>query len=1596
MAASWVKYIHPSITIRDTDRELKLGKTGGYGSPSSPQLILSEPWSKNELKFVPKMNSDDLLNPITNYNGEEWYFTMKIRRNELSQIMDDSTVLSIKLPFSAFKKDITAQGKDTVIRTNGYIKFDSIPNDNYYSYYKEFDTIRGVYRGTQTGGNTTELLIKRKHILKTTDSSITISTKFICNDFDNDTNNFFVNYFHNNPPQFIYFIDSIGIEVKYHGRLNVAIDFLKFENPNAQKLNRGGFDGKITTAVQSALNIFSDTSFTNRGIRPMRFYTRDEGGLSFWGATRYFNKLVGNLGTFEGGPLFSSHFFHYVNPPERWLCPWSFSVSPPVFFINHSTGMEGNVNYLGYKYSYNYNYFGDSLNSGCETFLYPSSLSLNDLKNSSDEDYLSKMYGFSSTQSAIEKVLYINYVNKLNNKFLYNNLNWWSQFQILTEWELHKINNSWNITLSGSRSYTGEEIRYGVFNGICMGAKGLSYDGEYSADIDAVLQYYLDRNPDITEISRIMTRIGHGQNYYDSMNYNNIDNDIFLNKDDIGSDFLNETGDSTNMNLFIDFDVVCDSFQINHDRLYLGRKSIRKEMKKIHDWVKYNQNELLNIKLAAWYGIGYKEFYNQDPIFISDTVLKKYIDINKIRTKKFFDVTFDGGYTEQETFENIDSSFMDITLHRLKSDTTFDNSNTIYIGLQNRRLSPLIYFTEDSSDKHILFLSTAEYEELCDSGGINPLRPGTIYPDTIWQKYKYKSLGSREITIPFNYCDSTNPNDYVLLHVKELKADNAYDSTWSWWRKERYANYIDTVIGQNSSLAVKFQPGEGKLFSCQILKPKPIQGNLAQSNQSKFVVFPDENDSTKVRYHLTYHKPDTLRNGVMSVFYSRSVPMKRNSDSSQIIWEPEICISPNIRLKYLAGNPPLEKDTIIYNAPAQYPSIVVRKDPSGTNAYIVYQTIVQALDPTCEDTTCFPDVDNCKYILNPICEKILNVGRQSMLPPPNHPTILDSVVYGNHTFFGTPVINASKNGNFIAWADEHCGISVGYKEIGSSNFVRTYDIKANNGIASNPSINIYSIFDKNENDCSIVWQEKDSGSTFSSIYYTKLKFGIGGLEQFLPPSILNFNPSDRFGDCLKLSDLSSSYLPTVYRLPTTSGSDSIYRHYEVIAWHTAPEDAIVIKTLTFSYNYNHPDPFLILWFKGTKKIHSQALSGGYQTSTQHCFRNPVLSQVSSYIFSGDAQTSDNFLSREFLLNFSDSWHITGMESGSKIYHLREDMTPSNYYIQGGIVQVKEFNKNIYPVAEGTFPHLAYSQNNNTETDVWKNHRVYSYGTLAGYSKIVPNPIYFHPIVECPQCKKAKKYYGSTNLLMGGGFSMPLVALNGEPTPIPLAIHLPYIPMTDSIGDYLYPTGSDTIYTDWFMVDSTAELQYLVKLNDTTRVQFKLQKLSDSSFVDLPAPYLPNTGFARQVFYLVNGNYDEYRLAMVNTDTLLSYSEDLYFEEPTVIDTIYAKRSYEVKKNVVNLNKNISLNKQFNLQCMPNPANEVLKVAVYSNQNVKAESVNIQIYNYQGKVVWESNSIPNSTSTIPVSGFENGIYLVRANILTENGYITETSKVVILR
>lgn len=569
---------------------------------------------------------------------------------------------------------------------------------------------------------------------------------------------------------------------------------------------------------------------------------------------------------------------------------------------------------------------------------------------------------------------------------------------------------------------------------IILGAKGLLWDGaETNFDIKKSQMYDGDQIcPQLRATLESMS------------------DDVFLNNSDTaGPDFIRAQNEILNLDnrIFRHRDTISIYLSRPKSKLYLGRRSLRLEMKKIHSWVRAVENTLLNLQLKCHLAQGFKRWYTQHP-HLSDSLLFKYIKVDSIRTKHP-DTSIANNYEGTSQYHFQDSSFFDLSiLADMRNDSAMEG--TFYLGLANRRTSPLI-----RENDTLKFYTTAEFDDFCKNGGNNL---SGIYKDTnYWRSMFWKRLGCREVSIPFNYVfDKNNKANYALLKITELGVGTYLDTMP--WRQAQYYHRVDTIIGQDQKLIVRLLPGEGKILKVEIIPPaSDISGDLRYSNQRKLVGYPIRGANgflvfDSLRYHLTYHRlvrgsfGDTLR-----VFYRRSHPISGPhyySNTENILWENEISVSDSF---YINCN-----ENEIYKTDCGFPSIVMRPNSSGNGSkvYIVY---------------------TCRYNqgLN-IVETILDGDA-----PPGGinvpiPYSIASLEGQDLERWGTPMVNASANGNFYCWSDSSMGIGVGWKgpdEYCLSTRDYIYWNQPNEVHCLNPSMNSYSRLDNGENEAVLVWTE---------------------------------------------------------------------------------------------------------------------------------------------------------------------------------------------------------------------------------------------------------------------------------------------------------------------------------------------------------------------------------------------------------------------------------------------------------------------------------------------------------------------------------------------
>ncbi len=1525
-----------------TNAVLKLN-TNLVSDPQNPPIVLSNNWPnnnirKNQIIIDPKDAPWEMsIAKQREHFGYEFYLSIHIRRDDLNDNLQNSNaVLEIKLPY--YPKN--APGS--------YIIFSELPFDNPTEF--EIHNNKGRRQKRYKPDPLDNALRITKNMLPLNNEYITINAFFECNGLKEDIY-----------PNDTLIEPEINIEVKYLGNCNIAIDWIRIESPIAHKLFWGDYNAEIITEVQNVINQYEDNSFVSKDVFLKRIYLRDEAHFEYWKATKYFNELVGNIGTYAMGALMPRLFERYVNPPEFWVEMYS---------------KHGWIAQPYTRYGYNGLLRGflyppitqiDSLKSHYETYLSNNQSFLTTLSNQYKGDVTSNIHDWGASMKCWDEYA-LRQFNKYtpsdfsneyivdmlqSNNYLFSEKKWIGQIFLDTQWG--KIENTTYAPTVLQSSHS-ELLKMNCFRNILYGAKGLLFDGDIG-QITYIIQTKLFSNLDIINEKKLL------DDRYDA-DSPNFDSNVFLNDDDLGRDFID--GDyiikgaiSINLNDPSIFDKIGfqQSANVKSTRMHIGSKSNRLLLKEINNYVKANEDDLMKLKLVSFINKGFTWNYNQDPSIETDDVMSQFVHLGREywKTRPLNRVKDGEPYYENETEE--DSSFYSVTM--LKHSDNPEMDDIFYIGVANERTDPLIYINNqidvNEPNSHLLFLTTAEFNELCLNGGNNP--ESNVYKSASeWQSYKYKQLGAREITIPFNYKRTAN-DKFCLLRVTELAGMDSTIGTW------QFRHNVDTVIAQDASISVNFLPGEGKLFRIEIIEPDSVNGYLAHSNQTKMVAHNEldasGSETENIRYHLVYHKPDPERNNLSTVYYVRSQVVSPSDKNKQIIWEQPIKVS-NTVFQYQQVSPP-EILTAV-NLDCYYPSLTVRKVGNGLKAFIVYQAKLPYIG-----ICLLPCIIQCSGLKNPIIETQLDLDEDNILLPITSEVIVPYVNGDNQDIFINPVISSAANGNYYAWADSSCGIGIGFKPITVNGPLTTKKyIKAEytgNAYknAYHPSLNPY--MNENDSEVPLVWeQEFFNTNSNKNINYTILKIDqSGNITNYVQPNLLNQNP------------VAVNLTNSIWELETANCLNTfpvVQRTYDVnnnmyhdnILWnsngvfHSSIVRRNIIKWNDFAFVFNKskifegvkiffPIPFLII-------------------------ANHVnVAQSSSIKYTNNERTNkiNNYISIDY-----DIYNSLTFFDGIKSLVLNQNsmLTNSNFKYNTPIFLTSTNLKGRYPQLSKSF-----SPSGN---DTWKNRRVNEL-PREPFPLIVENAKTFLRTSEEEAIPDAMFGYESYRTKL----FIDLPKLDDEY----LSINLPYTEITDSIyGTIVLESESDTIYSDWFTVGSSANLIMKVETQDTTFTKLAIQKQSDSTYQTLGLPSIGSMFEYLGVLYyiLVNGQNEQYRLCLINLDTAARYEERYYVNGLPLQDTVELSKKNDMEKNnfkFVALNP-ISKNENIQINIYPNPADEKIYVSAYlpieyiKSNNLENNQLTLSIVNSIGSEIYNSEIAAGETKAIETNTYSNGIYFVK--------------------
>jgi len=646
--------------------------------------VLKNAWNPNALHYLNYWKKGEFLTqPV--YNGAELYLTVNLKsRDTITTSFLNDTILKIRIPY-------TLNDAST-----GFIKFDSVATDSVSS-IRNVDTIYNEDRGRYKllhptdAPKPTEFCITGQMLkfsnANPADSSLTLSAFFFC---DGQTTIGRNQYLFAEGTYLTPFINKMDVEVIYYGKINLGIKYIKIECPRAQKIFRGFYDDTLRMEMDTLKSLIRGN---NNGVRVHRIYGDDEVFPRGWAAMRYFNMCLDTIAALETFTWASWGLGVHLNLPAQLLYATGFKEfyngstlcfdndrSAPFIKFGLDTNMAkyfnlrcGRQGFTHQAYPPGSRYFSDTLESEYETWLNGPDKTTLPYSNTSYYDSIwcetcTHWNFFFSTQNYLEFQLYNSFYKYL--PLIYNKKPWWANI-----WLMGAANYDSSIssfTFTGQRAHTGEETRLFINNSLILGAKGLIY-------------WYKNSIGDI---------YGDGQlfGFQDDTISHNLRGDNLLKSDSLGGDFVNVVNDPNNLHRYFSPDgYKWDSLGINQNRIYLGLKTTRTEVSKIHKWIDKVEDKLLSLRLIAWLGKGYVKLYSQDSEIGVNDIITKFIDTSRINlfTKKIWNPTTN---TIQYQRENWDSSFFDLTLLRNKNDDTL--TSVFYVGVVNRRTDPLIKTTD--------------------------------------------------------------------------------------------------------------------------------------------------------------------------------------------------------------------------------------------------------------------------------------------------------------------------------------------------------------------------------------------------------------------------------------------------------------------------------------------------------------------------------------------------------------------------------------------------------------------------------------------------------------------------------------------------------------------------------------------------------------------------------------------------------------------------------------------------------------------------------------------------------------------------------------
>gem|GEM_PF-2410589 len=810
---------------------------------TAPTTILSHPYPNDEFVGEHKVTHNVIHQKIFDkIYGREVYISVHLRRLDTITTQPDDTVSIVRIPYT------TKPGMGILNTPTHYITFDSVPRRD-VSPLPMRATLPPFERGLTLPLHKTirkDFVITRSMLPPQKD--ITLTAHFRLKGDESLPRNIILDGSENhrlwapNLPAHDTSTAADGTikrmepEILYMGKSPVAIDWVRLETPMAQRLLRGEFDHVIQSSLLHTLDSMHHGRFVRNDawqgaytgkIRWHRIWLPEEEPPRSFHALGYVNHILQGRGMTEtnyttqwlfrefdenGNGIdgvdpqnlyratqvrhYSEHFAREANTKENSPGDdYSLIAHNAVPFSWYSRGgiQEKNLGIFN-------GYFSPDKKEQYTFGNVPVSQMHNEI-----------FYRFLPQYHPSSLITIEGYIAKyatdpfmlFDTKHSWLASMWWSP-------RIQMFNYSYNdyktctpgITcprtarIDGVRMNSGEELRFSLWLQCVLGMKGFAVWTSRSK----ILSDMWDETsnlPDTSGFEFNERKMGFISPHQFTISHaflpKNPDNHAWHHNDILGSDYV-QINDPMRIDIYAQpLDTIAAYQGVQKNKIYLGRKSMRHELKKFQDKMTSIQTVLARLRLDSWYAKGYKT-YSLHRDTTTQMFFENYFDIPSSTTQKLsYDATTKSVVYEKP--EAADSSFFDMTILRDSQDST-----SLYIGILNRRLDPVftilpqeslsfgttLFDPEISTKEKFCSLPTPEFDSLLNMQNTNLT---TFHP--------YCQKGSRHIIIPFDF--SSLPIKPTKIVLQEL------------------GNSENATIQHQDKIAVTLLPGEGKILRLTFL-----------------------------------------------------------------------------------------------------------------------------------------------------------------------------------------------------------------------------------------------------------------------------------------------------------------------------------------------------------------------------------------------------------------------------------------------------------------------------------------------------------------------------------------------------------------------------------------------------------------------------------------------------------------------------------------------------------------------------------------------------------------------------------------------------------